>query len=297
MDEKLPRRPPVPGVALADREVGAEGLAVVREGNLQLGRNRSFLRAGISAGRESPAEHGGGELAEVGQEGLRPARRIELAFADAAEKLSLSVNVLPVQDRSRLRERRSGDHEALRLDETEPLEVSAGVGVGGGHMVVTSLSLSRRTAEISHTEQPLVRWTEVLAILCRIDLPRRAGDDIPVPEVIHQQSVIGVEQAGAACDGEGNDVLVVGLADIPPPEIFRALLYRSGRYRARSAILDCVSKPSYEPVVSAQLVPKFATNDQLPAWTREPVEESFAGRGRIIAEHFMRHVGIDDSAH
>ena len=46
-DEKLPRRPSVSQVALANREVGAEGLAVVWERHLQLGRDRGFLRAGV----------------------------------------------------------------------------------------------------------------------------------------------------------------------------------------------------------------------------------------------------------
>ena len=297
LDEKLPRRLSVPRVALADCEVGAKGLAVVREGNLQISRNRSFLRAGVPAGREAPAENGAGKLAEVGDVELRPARRVELALADAAGKPALPFGVLAVQDGSRLRERRGGDHEALRLDEPEPFEVGAGVGVGGGHVAVAGLSVPRRTAEVLHAEQSLVRWTEVLAIPRRVDLPRRAGDDVPVPEVIHQQFVIRVEQTGATRDREGQDVAVVGFADIPPPEILRALLDGFVRNGARPTILNRVSKPLYEPVVSAQLVPKFAANDQLPARTCEPVEESFASRGGFIAEHFVGHVGIDDSAH
>ena len=131
--EELPRRLPVPRVALADREVGAEGLAVVREGKLQLGRNRSFLRARVPAGREAPVEDGGGELPEVGDAGLRAAGGVKLALLDAGEKLPLPFHVLLVQDRPRLRERRGGDHEAVRLDESEPFEMGARVGVGGGH--------------------------------------------------------------------------------------------------------------------------------------------------------------------
>ena len=120
LDEKLPRRLPVPRVALADGEVGAEGLAVVREGNLQLGRNGSLLGAGVPAGREAPVENGGGELAEIGDAGLRAARGVERALANAAKQPALPLRILPVQDRTRLRERRSGDHEAVRLDEAEP---------------------------------------------------------------------------------------------------------------------------------------------------------------------------------
>ena len=297
LDEELPRRLIVARVALADREVGAEGLAVVRERNLQLGRNGSLFRARVPAGREAPVKDGGGELAEIGDAWLRAAPGVERALLQAAGEPVLPFRVLPVQDGPRLRERRGGYHQAVRLDEAEPFEVGAGVGIGGGHAAVAGLSLPGRTAEISHAKQPLVRWTEVLALPCRIDFSRRTVDDVPVPEVIHQQCVIREEQTGATCDCEGNDVMVVGFADIPPPEILRSLLDGFVRYRASPTILDRVSKPSYEPVVSAQLVPKFAANDQLPARAREPIEETFARRGSVVSEHFVRHVGINDPAH
>ena len=50
LDEKLPWSPAIARVALADGEVGAEGLAVVRKGKLQLGRNGSLLRARVPMG-------------------------------------------------------------------------------------------------------------------------------------------------------------------------------------------------------------------------------------------------------
>ena len=133
LHEKLPGRLSVPRVALADGEVGAQGLAVVREGNLQLGRNGSLCRAGEPEGREAPIEDGGGELPEVGDAGLRAVRGVERALLDATREPVLPFRVLPVQDRPRLRKRRGGNHEAVRLDESEPFEVGAGVGVGGGH--------------------------------------------------------------------------------------------------------------------------------------------------------------------
>ena len=147
LHQKLPRRLPVPRVALADGEVGAQGLAVVRERNLQLGRNRGFLRAGIPAGREAPAEDGASELPEVGEAGLRAARRVELTLADASGQPALPFRILAVQDRARLDQRGSRDHEAVRLDEAEPFEVGAGVGVGDGHVAVAGLSGLGRAAE------------------------------------------------------------------------------------------------------------------------------------------------------
>ena len=212
LDEKLPGRLPVPRVALADGEVGAQGLAVVREGNLQLGRNGSLLGAGVPAGREAPVENGGGELAEIGDAGLRAARGVERALANAAKQPALPFRVLPVQDRSRLRERRGGDHQAVRLDVAEPFEVGARVGVGEGHVAVAGLSVLRRAAEIPHAEQLLVRLPEVLAVSGGKDSPAWGGNDVPVPEIVHQQVVVREEQTCPACDGERQDVFVIGSA-------------------------------------------------------------------------------------
>jgi len=155
LHEKLPRRPAVPRVALADREIGPEHLAVVRERNLQLRRNRGLLGAGVPQGREAPAEDGGGEPPEVRDTGLRAARRVDLPFVDAAEQAAPPLYVLPVQDRPCLRERRSGDHEALRLEEAEPFEVGAGVGVGGGHGINPA---GRRRRGFPSEAALCVRW-------------------------------------------------------------------------------------------------------------------------------------------
>ena len=275
----------------------AERLTVIRKGELQLRWNRSVVPAGIPSGRKAPAEDSRRKLAEVGDVGLWATRRNEHAVPDAADQSALPFRILPVQDRSRLDQCGRRDHEAVRLDEAEPFEMGAGVGVGGGHMAVNDLSVSRSAAEVPHAEEFLVRGPEVLANLGRIDFPRWGGDDVPVLEIIHQQVVVRVEQTCATCDGKRQDVFVVGFADIPLPEIVRALLDIFVRYRARPTILSRVSQPSDESVISAQLPPKFAANNQLSACTRKPIEEASAGRGRIIAEHFICHVGIDDPAH
>ena len=229
--------------------------------------------------------------------GTGVARRVEHALPDAANQSALPFRILAVQDRSCLDQRGCRDYEAVRLDEAEPFEVGAGVGVGGGHVAVNDLSVSRSAAEIPHAEEFLVRGSQVLAIPCRIDFPRWGGDDVPVLEIIPQQVVVRVEQTCATCDGKRQDVFVVGFADIPLSEIVHALLDGFVRYGACSAILARVPEPSDESVISAQLPTKFAANHQLSAWTREPFEEAFAGWGGIIAEHFIDHVGIDDPAH
>ena len=59
--------------------------------------------------------------------------------AEQAEKLRIRavalVHRVRVQDRARLGQRGSRDHEAVRLEEAEPFEVGAGIGVGFGQVV------------------------------------------------------------------------------------------------------------------------------------------------------------------
>ena len=218
LHEKLPWCFAVSRIALADGEIGTERLTVVQEGDFELRRNRSVIRAGIPSGGKAPTQDGGCELSEITDAGLRSAPLVELALADAAGQTVLPFSILPVQDRSRLDQRGRRDYEAVRLDEAEPFEVGAGVGVGGGHVAVNDLSVSRSAAEIPHAEEFLVRWSEVLAISCRIDSPLGTRNDVPVSEVVHQQGIVRVEQTRSACGGEGHDVFIIGRAEIGQPE-------------------------------------------------------------------------------
>ena len=218
LHEKLPWCFAVSRIALANGEVGAERLTVVRKGELQLRWNRSVCRAGIPSGGKAPAEDGGRELLEVLNAGLRAARRVEHALPYAADQSALPFSILPVQDRSHLDQRGRRDYEAVRLDEAEPFEVGAGVGVRGGHVAVNDLSVSRSAAEIPHAEEFLVRGPEVLAILGRIDSPLGTRNDVPVSEVVHQQGIVRVEQTRSACGGEGHDMFIIGRAEIGQPE-------------------------------------------------------------------------------
>ena len=69
---------------------------------------------------------------------------VELAFADAAGQAALPLRILSVQERSGLDQCGRRDHEAVRLDEAEPFEVGAGVGVGGGHFRRVSYGTRQR---------------------------------------------------------------------------------------------------------------------------------------------------------
>ena len=56
----------------------------------------------------------------------------------------LTVGILPIEDGARLDQRGGGDHEAVRLDEAEPFEMGAGVGVRGGHACQSVYGLRQR---------------------------------------------------------------------------------------------------------------------------------------------------------
>ena len=77
-------------------------------------------------------EDGGSELPEVVDAGLRVALVVKFVFADAAGQTALTFRVVAVQDHPRLDQRGRRDHEAVRLDEAQPFEMGAGVGIGAG---------------------------------------------------------------------------------------------------------------------------------------------------------------------
>ena len=69
LNQQLPGRAAVVRVSLADREAGAQGLAVVGKVKAKVLRHRGGAAAGVAPGREVPVEHGAGERLEIGQEG------------------------------------------------------------------------------------------------------------------------------------------------------------------------------------------------------------------------------------
>ena len=133
LHQQLPRWRAVAGISLANREVGAQRLTVVGEGNRQLVRDRRLLGASVAPWREAPPKNGARKIAEVAEAGFGFAYRRERALFNAARQQRLSLSILPVQDRPRLDQGRSGDHQTVRLDESQPFEMSAGVRIWRRH--------------------------------------------------------------------------------------------------------------------------------------------------------------------
>ena len=131
----------------------------------------------------------------------------------------------------------------------------------------------------------------------RVDLAAGSGNNFAILEVFNQRRVIGVQQPRTADQRERNDVLIIRPADSPPTEFVRARLHICIRHASCSPKSDCDSEPLHESLVPAQLPPKSAADHQLPTWILQPVEETFARRGPIMTEHFVRDVGIDNPAH
>ena len=133
LHEQLPRRCAIPRVPFTDCEVRVQRLVVVRENDRQIGRDGSFCRARVAPGREAPAEDRAGEFSEVSHARFGIASREDRPLVDAPGEQRLPLRILAVQDRSRLDQRRSRDHESVRLDEAQPFEVGTGVRIGSGH--------------------------------------------------------------------------------------------------------------------------------------------------------------------
>ena len=60
----------------------------------------------------------------------------------------------------------------------------------------------------------------------RVDLAARPRDDLPIPEVIDQCRVVGVEQTRPAHQGERKNMQVVRFADSIPAESRGMIVHR-----------------------------------------------------------------------
>ena len=129
LHEQLPRRRAVLRIALSNREVRTQRLTVVRENDRKIGRDGSSFRACIALGREAPTEDRARVFSKVSHARLWIASRKDRPLVDAAGESPLPLRILTVQDRSCLDQRRSRDHQSVRLDESEPFEMGAGVRV------------------------------------------------------------------------------------------------------------------------------------------------------------------------
>ena len=136
-DEQLPRGRAVGRVELAHGEVGPQRLAVVGQRDLELGRDRALVGAGVALRREAPAEDAARERLEVGDTDRSVVG--DVALVDARAQQALPLDVAAVEDRAGAHERGRGDDEAGRLDEAEPLEVREDLRVelGHGHQLVS----------------------------------------------------------------------------------------------------------------------------------------------------------------
>ena len=131
----------------------------------------------------------------------------------------------------------------------------------------------------------------------RVDLAAWTGNDLPIPEVIDQRRVVGVEQPRPAHQGEREHMHVVRLADSFLTESRGMIVHRFVGHRASSSISQGAPEPSDESLVARQLLSKFTAYDQLSAWARQPIEESLTRRRAVASEYLVSNVGIDDGAH
>ena len=135
--EQLPGGRAVLWVALAHGVVGPQRGAGLGQGDDELVGDLARLTAGVSTGREGPAEHRSGEAGKVIEH--RRLRRVVRTgpLAHAAAQPRLPLPVVAGQHRTGTHERGGGDDEAGRLHEAEPAEVILDAGVPAGHQLVS----------------------------------------------------------------------------------------------------------------------------------------------------------------
>ena len=293
LHQQLPRRLAVAGVAFAHREVGAQGLAVVWQRQREFFRDRRlFSEAGVAPGREAPAEHRGGELAEVADVcGGLPVGS-ELAFLGAAGEQRLPVGILAVDERARLEQRRRRHHQTVRLDVAQPFQMGAGVRISSRHR-----STGLPAAEVRRLQQRLVMVREPPVRTRGIDAPLHTGDHLPVREVMLQQFVIGIKQARSTHQGKSDNVLIVGThqAAVDLSFLFQHGLRGQLAYAAtRPARLH---EPAIEVPVFRQFLQHFAADHDLSAAAVQPVPESAPSLGLPPAKHLEHRAGINDGTH
>ena len=158
---------------------------------------------------------------------------------------------------------------------------------------VAALSALGRTAKVLHAEQLLLRWPEVLSIVSSYRFSRRARDDVPVPEIVHQQSVVRVEQTSTTRDGERDDVFIIGGAETCPPD--SPLL--SGDF-----LIPDLQQPTgqlvlLEPFPEATV--SFSSANNRPPTANRPFpspsqrRKRFPRLRRVTAKHLVGHVVVD----
>ena len=102
----------------------------------------------------------------------------------------------------------------------------------------------------------------------RVDLASWARDDLPIPEVIDECRVVGVEQPRPAHQSERKHMHVVRSADSLPAKSHGMIIHRFVRHRAGASVSQGAPEPLNESPIPAQFLKELTAHYQLPTWTR-----------------------------
>ena len=294
LHQQLPRRRAVLRIPLANREVCAQRLSVVRENDRQIVRDGSFFRTHVALGRIGPAENRAREFAKVSHERLGIVPRKDDPLVDTPGKQRLPLRILTVQDRTRLDQCRCRDHQSVRLYETQPFEVGTCVRIRRRHMSADFGS----GAERLRVEQRSMFSREATIRTGREDSSGGTRDHGRIHEVALQTRVIRVQQARATDQSERYDVLVVGLQCSTLDEFGLALANPStADLTDPSSHSARFQQPACEVAIAHQFFQHSATDDKLSAAIVQPVPEPCSGCGPLSPEYFERDARIDNGAH
>ena len=120
-------------------------------------------------------------------------------------------------------------------------------------------------AQIGAVEQAAVGAANIAVCQGGVDAAAGAGDDAAVAEVILQILVVGEQEAGAADARQGEDVFVIGAANVPGAQGFRFgvdLVVGKGQ---GGVACQRGTEPAFEVSVIIQFAQELAADDQLAA--------------------------------
>lgn len=114
-----------------------------------------------------------------------------------------------------------------------------------------------------------------------VDFAARPRNDLPIPEVIDQRLVVGVEQASAADQRQRYHVLIVRGADVTPAERLRTTVDILVNHGADAPVKTRGFDPLRHFRVLAQFLSKPSAKNQLAVWSRSQSKNRLPAGGRF----------------
>ena len=134
---------------------------------------------------------------------------------------------------------RNRGHQPVALEETQPHQVGECIGIRRKALS----SASWHPTEIARPKESTMGIRQFGIPRRRVDLAAWVRDDLPIPEIINECRVVGVEQPRPTHQSERKHMYVVRSANSLPAKLHVMIVYCSVRYRARTSVSQGAPEP------------------------------------------------------